>query len=273
MKNSNKVLLVLGVVIVLSCSFCHGSREIPGTIQNLFHGKDKVYAGNKNYDVASFNSLETDSAAHITIVSGPKSRVDVTGDKDFISHLNVFSKGSVLHIELSDNWHMTGWHDAKITITTNSPLQHLTLGGSNHLEAEDLATERLTVEAGGSNYCKLSGKIDHLSLGVAGSSHVDVENLIAKDVNIHAAGSSHIALSGKASNLKIDGAGSIHVDAEKLIAEYVSVSTAGSSHIDVYAGQSLNITALGSSRINYYGHPKNITKDVLGFSDVTEGGN
>lgn len=276
MKTSNKVLMIVMVAIVLGCGFAYMGRGVSDAAIGLFHSNimfavSKDSATNKSYNITSFDSLKIDTSGDIKIVTGETPRVEVTGSPDFLSHLNVFANRSTLHLELDKRWRGRNWDDVKIIIVTNSPLQNLMLAGSNRLEAENLKTENLNVQIGGFNYCNFSGEIDHLSLELAGSGHVNVEKLIAKDVTVSAAGSSDINFAGKTSRFDILAAGSTHLDAEKLIAEDVSIQSAGSSHIIVYANHSLTVKGFGSSKIKYFGHPKNITSDVMGSTNVYNG--
>ncbi|MFA6409535.1 MAG: head GIN domain-containing protein [Gammaproteobacteria bacterium] len=257
----SKLSLIAITVVFLGCTgFCYKNSPTPSP------------TGTKNYEVTSFNSLDIKSAMQVEIVSGTKPHVEVQGDKDFISHLNVSTKGSTLYLNLSRDWswHMQDCDNTKIIVTTNSPLQNITLAGSNHLDADNLKTKNLTIDASGSSHCNLSGNVDHLSINVSGSSHIDAAKLVAQDINIQATGSSHIDLSGKTTTLKINAAGSHHIEAKRLIAEGVSVIAAGSSHISVYANRSLDVQAFGDSRIIYLGHPKNVTKNTAGFSRLEE---
>jgi len=238
MKNSSKFLLTAMVVflfvssVIYSCKGADRFKTSSFSNNVAFEEKGSI-SGGKSYNVASFDALKLRSAARVKIISGPKARVEVLGNKEYISSLQVFAEGSNLHIELADNLRFSFRGEPEITVITPSPIKDISLVGSNHIYAKKLSGLSLSINAEGSSHCEFAGQVG---------------------------------------NLKINTAGSSNIDAEKLIADNVVVRTAGSSHIEVYAKDSLKIDAFGSSHINYFGHPKKVTKTVFGSSRIEENG-
>jgi hypothetical protein len=229
MKNSSKFLLTAMVVflfvssVIYSCKGADRFKTSSFSNNVAFEEKGSI-SGGKSYNVASFDALKLRSAARVKIISGPKARVEVLGNKEYISSLQVFAEGSNLHIELADNLRFSFRGEPEITVITPSPIKDISLVGSNHIYAKKLSGLSLSINAEGSSHCEFAGQVGNLKINTAGSSNIDV------------------------------------------------VRTAGSSHIEVYAKDSLKIDAFGSSHINYFGHPKKVTKTVFGSSRIEENG-
>lgn len=89
------------------------------------------------------------------------------------------------------------------------------------------------------------------------------------DVQYRGAGSMAIAGAVRQLNMQAQGVG--EVDARKLIAQEANVSFQGIGSVSVYASSKLEASVSGMGELNYYGHPKTISKSVAGIGSVQAG--
>jgi hypothetical protein len=89
------------------------------------------------------------------------------------------------------------------------------------------------------------------------------------DVQYRGAGSMAIAGTVRQLNMQAQGVG--EVDARKLIAQEANVSFQGIGSVSVYASSKLEASVSGMGELNYYGHPKTVSKSVAGIGSVQAG--
>jgi len=89
------------------------------------------------------------------------------------------------------------------------------------------------------------------------------------DVQYRGAGSMAIAGAVRQLNMQAQGVG--EVDARKLIAQEANVSFQGIGSVSVYASSKLEASVSGMGELNYYGHPKTVSKSVAGIGSVQAG--
>lgn len=231
MKNSNKVLLTVVVCFLLGTIFVAATARI-----HLFAGRkwvwhDELTGKNitKNFSVDRFTELEVSGACNVLVQFGEKPSVSISADEGYISNIDISSIGSKLSI---DTEHGVGWkREGKINITiiTNHPLEKITLSGASHLDYMGINGNSLALEMNGASYCNLGGKVNLLQVETNGASNVNAKGLIANDVKLE---------------------------------------TAGATDIEVYARNSLEIDSSGMAKINYYGNPRNVVRDVAGMASI-----
>jgi Putative auto-transporter adhesin, head GIN domain len=105
---------------------------------------------------------------------------------------------------------------------------------------------------------------------VSGASKVNAQNIKTEKFTLDVSGASKIELSGEANNLTIDSSGASKINAENLKVANANVDVSGASHITVNATEEVRAEASGASKVNYVGEPKNVIKDVSGASKVSQ---
>jgi hypothetical protein len=108
-----------------------------------------------------------------------------------------------------------------------------------------------------------------ITMGGAGNSILN--DLDENDLKLELNGSGKVHADGKVDRFSVSLNGSSAVDAKNLISERADMSITGSGDIDITSKQSLNVTIIGSGDVNYYGHPEQIEKQILGSGEVRAG--
>lgn len=105
-------------------------------------------------------------------------------------------------------------------------------------------------------------------ISVSGAGNVTAKDIVTEDFSTNISGVGKIRVSGEASTLKatISGAGSL--DAEDLKTLTAGVLISGVGNANVHTSQSVNAKISGAGKINIYGNPKNVKKNVSGVGKV-----
>jgi hypothetical protein len=134
----------------------------------------------------------------------------------------------------------------------------------------------LTISSTGSYQPQLPLAVEisgpHLkAITMDGAGDIVLKNVDENDLKVELNGSSHVLANGKVDRLSVSLNGSGDVDAKNLISGQADMSIAGSGEIDITAKQVLSVTITGSGDVNYYGHPEQIEKQILGSGEVQSG--
>ncbi len=109
------------------------------------------------------------------------------------------------------------------------------------------------------------------NINIKGSSNFYIDKLNNKQINISIEGNSNLNIKGQSQKLFLDVSGSGYIDTKNLKTEDTTVELRGFSMIDVFASKSLDAKISGFGKINYYGQPKNIKKNITGAGFINEG--
>lgn len=106
------------------------------------------------------------------------------------------------------------------------------------------------------------------NISVSGAGTVTAKDIVAEDFSTNISGVGKIRLAGEASTLKaqISGAGSLDAEDLKTMAAGVSISGVGKANI--HCSQSVNAKISGAGKINIYGNPTDVKKNVSGVGKV-----
>jgi hypothetical protein len=115
-----------------------------------------------------------------------------------------------------------------IQVTVPS-LDKATVSGVGDLVVTGVSGPSLKVDVSGVGEAKISGEVDSLDVSVSGTGDAKLKDLVAKSVTVDASG--------------VGGA-------------------------EVYASESVDADASGTSDIKIYGNPENVKKDASGIGDV-----
>jgi hypothetical protein len=102
----------------------------------------------------------------------------------------------------------------------------------------------------------------------AGSARIDVTGLKAMRFSLKTAGSSSVRIDGEVIEAKFTLAGAGRIDARELKAEIVEAKIAGAGNICVFASTLLDATIAGVGKIDCYGNPASINRDISGIGSV-----
>jgi Putative auto-transporter adhesin, head GIN domain len=114
-----------------------------------------------------------------------------------------------------------------------------------------------------------SDRIEQIS--TQGVNNLTVDNLDNNAFKLTQNGTGNTKLSGKTNSFLSTINGSIYINARQFYSQQAAIKLLGTSHIDVYANEELKLDILGMGKVNYYGNPHRIIKNVLGMSSVNKG--
>lgn len=211
------------LLLVLSASFLVGCRDwgIMGV-----RGNGKVVTENREID--NFTELELGGAYNVEIKVGNEPGIVISGEQNLLKYIRTRQDGDRLIIDTKKN--ISPRKEIKIIITVPK-LNLLDASGACDIYAENISSDRFTLDLSGAGSVELNGKVEKFRIDASGASSLEAKNLKAKNV-------------------------------------IISLSGAGSA--DVYASEYLDAEVSGVGSITYYGNPKNVKKDVSGVGSISK---
>ncbi len=103
-----------------------------------------------------------------------------------------------------------------------------------------------------------------------GLSKVIINNLKNTKLNIISKGNNDLTVFGQTKEVFLNIMGAGYIDTKNLISEKAKVNLSGSSIVDVFSNKDLSAKISGFGKINYYGTPKNVKKEVLGAGLIVQ---
>lgn len=185
-------------------------------------------------ELASFNKIELDISANITIKQGSTQKVEVTGPQDLIDLLNKEVNGEEWDIKYTKR-NVKTTKTLEITITVEH-LEEIDVNGSGDIKGVSAFHE------------------DEMEISVNGSGNIDLE-IYVKELEIDINGSGDVNLSGTADKLEVSINGSGDIKATDLQVEYAEFSVNGSGDSKLHVTKKLSATINGSGDIHYKGDP------------------
>jgi hypothetical protein len=182
--------------------------------------------------------------------------------------------------------------------TVLSPLRvgelNVNLAGSGAFELKEGATgDRIRINAAGSGSVEVAGAItvreadinvagsgavhlpqsitgDRLKLNLAGSGKLTADHINAESLQCRVAGSGSARIEGKAGEAEYSVAGSGKIQAYGCKADRVKAGRTGSGDIELYAGEELSASTMGSGSISYKGNPASVRKSPAGSRSIRQ---
>ncbi len=263
MKTSNKILLIIiagifiGIIIAAIVVRVNTRPDFLFNAKVVFAGRQSIIGSGKiitkSYKFSDFDAIRVSGENRITIYTssskcrgeitsplrdsrlrgndkgcGEQSQVNLSADANLFGHINVYVENKTLYIKPDDNYSIDPSRPVNVVINTKA-LQEINVAGANKIYAANINTKKLALNIAGATKCYLSGKVDNLYLNISGASKILAGNLIAKNVKI---------------------------------------KTAGMAHITVHVNNTLDTTIMGGGKIQYYGHPSQITQHIAGSGEI-----
>lgn len=228
----NTKAMKYGFTCLLLVSFAFSSCN------HLFRDKSVKGDGNittENRAVSGFKEIEISSAIDIQLMPGNSPSVKVEIDNNLQSYIEVYTRGSVLHIRQKDNTSLNTSQRVKVYVTTPA-LERLAVSGACKLTATD------TIRSNG-----------NLDIAISGASEADM-TIKAAGLSLDLDGASVANLKGDVQDLEVDASGSCNLNAFGLSAANVDIKLEGASSAQVYPGAKLIADANGASKIFYKGN-------------------
>jgi len=104
----------------------------------------------------------------------------------------------------------------------------------------------------------------------SGSDNITATGINSYSLHLLLDGSGDARLSGKAATLDANINGSGTIDASHLTTKKSVINISGSGDATVNASEELKVDISGVGDVNYYGHPKIITRQISGVGDLNQ---
>jgi len=180
--------------------------------------------------VAPFRRIAVHDAIDVRVRIGEPQSITVRADDNFVPWIETSVSGDTLTVR----WAPPKKTGSSMTISplveiVVPALDALKLDGVGEVRVEGLAGGTLAIDTGGAGGVRASGRVDRLQLYLAGVGDADLEGLEARSADV-----------------SLTGTGDVHIDVR----------------------ESLHATVTGVGDVRYRGHPKDVTKSVVGPGSV-----
>jgi hypothetical protein len=194
--------------------------------------------GKETRNVKGFTEVSFGVPGNLYIHFGSDYKVELEGDKDFLSEIETEVSGSRLVIK-KDNWMVNSNKKVIVNITMPS-IEGLGVSGSGQAEISDAV------------------KADDLELKVSGSGKLYVNTITAGDLECGISGSGDIVIKGsgtaETAEIQISGSGNYTGESLKVRSAEIHISGSGSCLCSV--SETLEAHVSGSGNVTYLGNPR-----------------
>jgi hypothetical protein len=178
-----------------------------------------------------FTAIDMQGAISLTVDTGARQTLAVTGNDRFINGLSTDVVDGVLRIRVLDK-ELNRRHGEQHIAITMPALRALTVEGAGVIKLNNIRGERLDVDYQGAGKMDVSGAVKTFRMKAEGVGQVDARALVADDVDVH-----------------FEGVGGVRVHARHRL--------------------DANVQGMGS--LTYYGRPQIVNKTAEGLGKVSAG--
>lgn len=175
-------------------------------------------------NVSGFDEVELDGVGNLSIQQTGSESLSVEAEEDALPKLRTEVKGNRLIIGPEPN----------TTISTTRPINYelsvkdlsaLDVSGSGKVDAEDISTDELTINVGGTGDVKISGKAESQDVEVSGSGDYQAGDLESQNatVDVGGSGSALVNVSDEL-DASVSGSGSVEYIGDPTVNQDVSGS-------------------------------------------------
>jgi hypothetical protein len=203
-------------------------------------------------DVAPFHRIELSGAADVTLVQGtaPTVMVESTGGAPVRTRVH----DGTLTIDTHDGGR--GWW--RLFNSAPRGTQRITV----------TFTELTEVDASGSVKLRSAGiSTPSLHVDVSGAGTLSLDNLQTDDLFVEGGGTIKASINGRATKQRIEISGAGDYQAAQLASETASVDVSGAGKVTVNATRTLRVDISGAGVVTYLGNPA-VEKTISGMGSV-----
>jgi hypothetical protein len=246
MKKTNLIISVLAICVSLMCTSCINliAKEIKGNGKLI----------TKTINISNFSKVEIETRVEVNYSQkNHTGNLEVTVDENLFEYYDFYTKGSVLHLKLKEEYrNKIQPNPTKCLITVSSEqLESIELAGSSKFHfTTAFSSEKLNISLAG------SGQI------MANKHSVNIE-----ECNVEIAGSGSVELAGNIEQGDIEIAGSGSVKALDCKFAQLAVEIAGSGNVEAHVINKLDVEIAGSGNVNFKGDP-DVKTDIAGSGKV-----
>jgi hypothetical protein len=245
-----RILLALGAVALaapLSASAVTFNINFGG---ESVHGSGKITTQSRQ--VAHFSGVDLSVPGEAQVRIGAGEGITIETDDNLQPLIETVVENGVLQVRPAK--HNLELHTRTLRITVNArEIDHLSVGGSGSIKADDMRGHKL-------------------GLSVGGSGSIDVRSVQGDELAVSVGGSGDIKANGGAVNtVRVSLGGSGDINLSRVKAAEARVSTAGSGDTTLWVTNQLRVSSAGSGDVTYYGDPS-VSKSSVGSSEVRRAG-
>lgn len=228
-------------------------------------------AGSGNYvsvavdNPAVFTAVEARGDAEIDFAQRAETSVSVSGSERAVNAARVDIQNGVLTVSYEKPF-FGGKKDKVRVLVTAPELTSAAAFGKAEINVRGaLKTDALTIRAFDGGEISVDDlETGTLTVNASGRAEADVNRLAAKTVRAAAWDKAEIEISGMAQDAVVENNGSGDIDAGDLRVFDAKVTVTGSGGVEIFATQTLDVSALGRGKIEYRGVPAstNFSGDV-----------
>jgi len=202
--------------------------------------------GKEERDVGDFSLVDVGGAFKVYLKPGPKSKVTVDADSEYLDQIRTEVRGDELRIYSKGNLR------SYRTITV-------------YVEYQEL--EGIRISGAADVVARNTIKSDDFSISVSGAGNAII-NLEVDRLDSRISGAGDIILEGSAGRqeVKVSGAGSYR--AFDLDSDFLSIKLTGAGNADVTVRKEIEAYASGAGSIKYSGNPEKVKVESTGAGSI-----
>jgi hypothetical protein len=245
-----RILLALGAVALAA------PLSAAAVTFNISFGGDSVHGSGKittqSRQLAHFSGVDLAVPGEAQVRIGASEGITIETDDNLLPLIETVVEDGVLQVRPAK--HNLELHTRTLRITVNArQIDHLSVGGSGSIKADDMRGHKL-------------------GLSVGGSGSIDVRSVQGDELAVSVGGSGDIKADGGAVNtVRVSLGGSGDINLSRVKAAEARVSTAGSGDTTLWVTNQLRVSSAGSGDVTYYGDPS-VSKSSVGSSEVRRAG-
>jgi Putative auto-transporter adhesin, head GIN domain len=210
-----RLLVILALVASLAAGCALPHNEVVGS------GKRQ----REKREVAAFNSISTEGAYEIAVVSQQSVSLEIEGDDNILPLIKTDVSNGVLHIKATRGFSINN----RIVVKIGTPnIEGISTSGAGTIDISGLKNDKFTIDSNGAASIEVSGETGTLDIESNGAGKIDAHKLratkgtveangVAK-IEVNASDELNVTVSGPASviysgdpklNKKINGPGSV----------------------------------------------------------------
>jgi hypothetical protein len=210
-------------------------------------------AEGRTYTPGAFDAIEISGSASVHFTQGPADQVFVAGDAGLQQAIGVEVRNGQLRIKQRGAWKFWDSRKLRIEVTARDLRRVSISGAADFSAATPLRADKLVVSISG-----------------AGTARFDQLDVATLDFQVSGSGDGQVA--GTAKDLSVRISGRSDLRAEDLKAEHAAVSISGVGDVRVWVRQDLAIAVAGAGKVDYWGAPPNVARNVSGAATITDRG-
>lgn len=209
--------------------------------------KDNGSLQKETREVGDFDAINVGGGIDLYLRQADDQEVIVNASENFIKRIKTEVKNGTLHLSVEKGrWFKNGKMEVHVTMDKLVALH--ASGGSDVYGKGTFQANDFEIHASGGSDIEMNLEVGKLECHISGGSDTDLDGMV-ENLHLHASGGSDF-----------EGYG--------LVAKHAVVEASGGSDSSVYASESIEVHASGSSDVDYKGNPSKTNIKSSGSSDV-----